>query len=144
MDNLTKNCKRCGSVFTLKPDIECPEKWVSALAATAELCQRCADFGWARLKLHEAIIWNATRLLVNRRKQKPTESDKSEMDDSIENIRTLLRALAEKVCSFHKIRFLWDETLIDTLIEKPDRVEVALNMYESGVRGMAKDKGILA
>lgn len=137
---MNKTCERCAKSFTLQPDDSCPENDVNKLAKLVHFCQRCADYGWSRFKYHESIRKNAIALSVMRQKEEPSERDRRTMDKRLKAIQELCRGFAAKICEFYKVQFTWDEAIYDSIVQKPEKTETMLNIYEAGIRQIAQPK----
>lgn len=138
---MDKTCERCGKPFTIKADPFCPDGWASKLAKMVHYCQRCADYGWSRLQLHEGIQKTCFRLAGLQRKTSRNNADEKIVDDCLKSIGIMARSLAVKCCEFYRVQFTWDDAFPEMICQNPDKAESILNTYERGIRKFHQTAG---
>jgi hypothetical protein len=118
-------CKFCGELGAATCDDECPginiEKWLPLLC-----CNRCGDYQqWLNRATHvvKKMCYDWAALGPKKRAEK--------QNDLFVKLTETTQRIATKVCAFHRIPYEWDRDFVDQLMEKPDKAEFIVRLFNT-------------
>lgn len=125
---ITANCKFCKVPIVAEAHPDCPElnlkAWLPLLC-----CNRCGEFqqwlrkmiGWTR---KTCVAWST----------RPHKAREASRGETHEELQRITRRIAEVVCKFHWIETVWELDFVEQLMERPDRAEAIVKLYEGACR----------
>ena len=127
------NCKLCGKPGTTAASADCPPEQIDIFAK----CICCHPCFTSREKFRkaESSIFSACHFMDNIDQFKNPDKIRSR---AREVLTVSTRTYAEVVCSRNGLQTVWENSFVDMLLDRPDKVWTILKGYRDRVEDLAK------